>query len=76
MDKARRKEMMHSINAAVKVFKESSVAKDNMNILQQFMKEIWPFCKNVLASPQRLKDDEDSDVERVVRIIKTLMRTL
>jgi hypothetical protein len=76
IDKARRKEYMHSIVAALKAFKESPVMMQNMGILQQFMREIWPFTKQILASPQRIKDDEDSDVERVVRILKVIMRTL
>lgn len=76
IDKSKRKDFMHSIVAALKAFKESSVAKEHMGILQQFTREIWPFVKQVLSSPQRLKDDEDSDVERIVRILKVLMRTL
>lgn len=67
---------MHSIVAALKAFKESPVAKQNIDILKQFMRDIWPFTKQLLSSPQRLKDDEDSDVERIVRILKVVMRTL
>lgn len=67
---------MHSIVAALKAFKESPVAKQNIDILKQFMRDIWPFTKQLLSSPQRLKDDEDSDVERIVRILKVIMRTL
>lgn len=38
MEKAKRKEYMHSIVAALKAFKESPVAKENLGILKQFMR--------------------------------------
>lgn len=67
---------MQSIIQAFKAFKESPLAEANMGLLAQFMRQNWPFIKQVLSSPQRVKDDEDSDVEKIVRILKVVMRTM
>ena len=61
-EKAKRKEYLHSITSAIKVFKDSPLSAQYMNVLLQFTRDIWPYVKSVLAKPQQPKDDEDSDV--------------
>lgn len=75
-DKSLRKEYMYSIVAALKVFKESPLSGQYMNIFLQFTKDVWPYIKEVLGNPQKPKDDEDSDIERMVRMLKVIMRNL
>jgi hypothetical protein len=67
---------MYSIVYALKAFQESALCKDNHSILVECLRHHWTFIIKVLASPQRVRDDEDSDVERTVRILKVIMRTL
>ena len=75
-DKSRRKEYMHSLIQAIKAFKDSPMLVHHHSILVQFVRENWSIIKQILGEPKRIKDDEDSDVEKIVRILKIIMRTL
>ena len=44
-DKSLRKEYMYSIVAALKVFKESPLSNQYMNVFLQFTKDVWPYIK-------------------------------
>jgi hypothetical protein len=44
--------------------------------LLQFTQQEWPYIKQVLSQPQKHKDDEDINIERMIRVLKNVMRTL
>lgn len=67
---------MHSVLQALKAFQESPMFEQHVNILVQFVRDEWEYMMNVLGNPQRVRDDEDSDVEKMVRVMKIIMRTL
>ena len=67
---------MHSVIQGFKAFQDSPTSKSNMNLPIQFLREVWSYIKQTLGNPQKVKDDEDTDVEKVVRILKVAMRTV
>lgn len=44
-DKTMRKQYMYSIVTSLKVFKESPLSNQYMNIFLQFTKDVWPYIK-------------------------------
>ena len=75
-EKNKRKEYMHSIIQAIKAFKDSPMLPHHHSILTQFVRDNWGAIKTILGEPKKVKDDEDSNVEKIVRILKIIMRTL
>lgn len=72
----RQKECLNSLVAAFRAMKDQPQLHALTPYLKEFVRDIWSWLKAGLCEPQSLRDDEDPDVERLVKFVKHIMRAL
>ena len=69
---------MHSLTGVMAILKDSPKAVPSKPIVLNFIRRIWPYMKQVLINPESRSEseDENSEVERMVRFTKYTIRYL
>jgi hypothetical protein len=74
--KSKRRECMYSLNAAAKFLKDCKLVQNHLYVVKEFVRLSFPFIKRCLANTAATQVDENSEIERAVKLVKHLMRCL